>query len=147
MVVSGPQRRHLAEAKWLSYLAQAKWLRTKKLLYKLLLILDAVGQRPGEFLPSAFFLLFLLSSSYCFFLFPSSFFFFLLPSSFFFLFLLSSSDFFLLSVLLSSSVFFLLFTLALLTQASLVDPCKYDVRAGLGPVLDRAQGPGPGPLF
>ena len=45
----GPQRRHLAKAKWLSYLAKAKWLRTQKLLYKFLRILHALGQRPGEF--------------------------------------------------------------------------------------------------
>ena len=28
-----------------------------------------------------------------------------------------------------------------------MDPCKYDVRAGPGPVLDRAQGPGSRPSF
>ena len=33
------------------------------------------------------------------------------------------------------------------TQARLGDPCKYDVLAGPGPVLDQVQGPGPGPFF
>ena len=41
------ERRHLAQAKWLSHLAKAEWLRTRKLVYKFLRILHAVGQRPG----------------------------------------------------------------------------------------------------
>ena len=38
-------------------------------------------------------------------------------------------------------------TLDLQTHARFADPCKYDTRAGPGPVLDWDQGPGPGPLF
>ena len=44
----GAQRRHLASAKWLSHLAKANSLRTRKLVYKFLRILHTVSQRPGE---------------------------------------------------------------------------------------------------